>query len=269
MESIKSGYTRLDDKGIIKKGALTMIYSRPGMGKSALLRNLFVNIISQIPQPRCLYFSMEEYKNDVCQKMVAIKSGVPLDKEYWDKRYKSVLQKKEEQAQAWLEKKWNEGNDVIDDVESVANMILCIAERKLRYGLDVVFIDYLQLIQGYADDRCGVLAILKEMAIRLDIAVVVASQMWGQKDDGYRIECINTKESSVADVVIVLHRPKLNAILEGEETDGREDNAQLFVVKKRKREYAVIDLGFDNKALRFYPFENKDVVEEPVWDTEI
>ena len=49
---LKTGYRKLNDKyyGGIKRGELTILYARPGMGKSAFLSNVFLNMISQTPQ---------------------------------------------------------------------------------------------------------------------------------------------------------------------------------------------------------------------------
>ena len=257
---LKTGYRRLDDKyyGGIKRGELTMLYSRPGMGKSALLSNVFLNMISQIPQTKCMFFAFDEPEKYVFEKMVCIKSGVSYWKYFNGENCTNKEKQKVRQTEEWLGEKVcakTSKSRIIDKAHSLAELLLCIAETKALYGLDVVFIDRLEYLRDYAyEDINHVVYILKELAVRLDIAVLATAYLARSKRD-FPITCRikNKYILRTADKIMILNRPEVLATAEeldcGHIVKGA---AELNIIKNYTGACGFISLRFDGATMRFY-----------------
>lgn len=136
---------------------------------------------------------------------------------------------------------------------------LCADIRRLaasRSGLGIVFVDYMQLIDGpKAENRTQeVSAIskrLKGLAMELRIPVVALAQLSrdaAKSND--RPQLHHLKESGSleqdANVVLLLHRPQAN---EASYTDGEE--AELIVAKNRGGKRGLINLAWRASLTRF------------------
>lgn len=261
---LKTGYRRLDDKyyGGIKRGELTILYSRPGMGKSALLSNVFLNMISQIPQTKCMFFAFDEPEKYVFEKMVCIKSGVSYWKYFNGENCTDKEKQKVRQTEEWLGEKVCakiSKSRIIDKAHSLAELLICIAEAKASYGLDVVFIDRLEYLRDYAyEDINHVVYILKELAVRLDIAVLATAYLARSKR-GFPITCRikNKYILRTADKIMILNRPEVLATAEELESGHIvKGAAELNIIKNYTGACGFISLKFDGSTMRFYEPEN-------------
>ena len=256
---LKTGYRRLDDKeyGGIKRGELTMLYSRHGMGKSAFLSNVFLNMVSQIPQMKCMFFVFEEPEKYAYEKMVCIKSGVPYWK-YFNGEYFSEKEKRKiKQTEDWLGEKIHvktSTSRIIDKAHSLAELLIFVAEAKASYGLDAVFIDNLYYLKDFANEEINhVVYNLKELAVRLDIAVLATACLMSKKMDFPPTRRIKNKFIlRTADKVIILNR-------------SEELATDLHIIKNYTGDYGIVSLRFDSETMRFYDpqFDN---LEEPPYD---
>lgn len=261
---LKTGYRRLDDKyyGGLKRGELTMLYSRAGMGKSELLSNVFLNMISQTPQLKCMLFTFDEPEKYVFEKMVCIKSGVSHWKYFNGEDCTEKDKQKVRQTEEWLGEKIcakPSKSRIIDKVHSLAELLLCIAEAKASYGLDAVFIDRLEYLRDYAyEDINHVVYILKELAVRLDIAVLVTAYLPRGKAHLPIISRIKNKYIlRTADKIIILNRPEALATTE-ELENGHivKGAAELTIIKNYTGACGFVSLKFDGGTMRFYEPEN-------------
>jgi replicative DNA helicase len=268
---LKTGYRRLDDKyyGGIKRGELTMLYSRIGMGKSALLSNVFLNMISQIPQTKCMFFAFDEPEKYVFEKMVCIKSGVSYWKYFNGENCTDKEKQKVRQTEEWLGEKVcakTSKSRIIDKAHSLAELLICIAEAKASYGLDVVFIDRLEYLRDYAyEDINHVVYILKELAVRLDIAVLATAYLARSKRD-FPITCRikNKYILRTADKIMILNRPEVLATAEELESGHIvKGAAELNIIKNYTGACGFISLKFDGSTMRFYEPENDYDEYEP------
>ena len=267
---LKTGYRRLDDKyyGGIKRGELTMLYSRPGMGKSALLSNVFLNMISQIPQMKCMFFAFDEPEKNVFEKMVCIKSGVSYWKYFNGEDCTDKEEQKVKQMEEWLGEKVRTKTSksrIIDKARSLAELLLYIAEAKAAYGLDVVFIDRLEYLRDYAyEDINHVVCILKELAVRLDISVLVTAYL--PRGKAYLPITSRIKNKYIlrtADKIMILNRPEVLATAE-ELASGYivRGAAELQIIKNYTGACGFVSLKFDGTTMRFYEPENLPPEEE-------
>lgn len=78
---IPTGYHELDRciNGL-RPGQLVIVGARPGMGKSALLTSMALNLISVKPTARIVLFSAEMKKREVIQRLVSAETGLSIGK---------------------------------------------------------------------------------------------------------------------------------------------------------------------------------------------
>jgi replicative DNA helicase len=178
MIGIPTGFRNLDSilRGL-QPSRFYLIASRPGMGKSAIMQNIAINQAQQ--DKRVAWFSFEMTKHELVTRFTSqlskidnrsIESGALLQDER--KRYLAAC--------GILSKLPINATD-----KSVTPMMIRAMCRKMKHtiGLDIVFIDYVQLIPG--DDIFNnryqevgyVSRMLKEMAMELNIPVVAAAQL--------------------------------------------------------------------------------------------
>ena len=261
---LKTGYRKLDDKyyGGIKRGELTILYARPGMGKSAFLSNVFLNMISQTPQIKCMLFTFDEPKTYVFEKMLCIKSRVSYWKYFNGEDCTEKDKLKVKQAEEWLGEKIcakTSKSSIIEKISSLAELLLCAAETKASYGLDAVFIDRLEYLRDYAyEDINHVVYILKELAVRLDIAVLVTAYLPRGKAHLPIMSRIKNKYIlRTADKIMILNRPEVLATVEELESGHIvKGAAELNIIKNYTGACGFVSLKFDGSTMRFYEPEN-------------
>lgn len=259
---LKTGYRKLDDRhyGGIKRGELTMVYARPGMGKTTFLSSIFLNMISQIPQTKCLFFSFDEPEEYVFEKMVCIKGGV-APWMYYDRGCTEKEKMKIAKVEEWLKGKLqvkNQKSRIIERVSSFSELLLCVAE-KMTDGLDVVFIDGLSYLREYTyEDIHHVVYILNELAVRLNIAVLITELL--PNDKPYRPIVRQIKDKYIwrtVDKIIVLNRPEAFATAEELESGHIVKGAvELNIIKNHTGYCGFVSLRFDSSTMRFYEPEN-------------
>ena len=262
--ALKTGYRKFDDPyyGGIKRGELTMLYSRPGMGKSVLASNVFLNMISQTPEIKSMFFTFDEPKKYVFEKMVCMKSRVSHWKYFYGEDCTDKEKQKVKKTEEWLGEKVcakTSKSSIIDKAHSLAELLICIAEAKALYGLDAVFIDRLEYLRDYAyEDINHVVYILKELATRLDIAVLAMAGLARSRRDFPIIRRIKNKYIlRTADKIMILNRPEALATVEEMES-GRivKGMAELNIIKNYTGACGIVPLKFDGSTMRFYEPEN-------------
>ena len=177
-----TGFRDLDYKTAgLQKSDLILIAARPAMGKTAFVLNL-AEYIAIHSSSTIAMFSLEMSKEQLVKRMLAMNSKVDsqkirtgsLEDEEWGKLVESV-------------RKLGNSNLVIDDTSGITAAELRSKCRKLKMekGLDLVIIDYLQLMSGSgkrkSDNRqqeiSDISRSLKVMARELNVPVIALSQL--------------------------------------------------------------------------------------------
>ena len=224
--------------------------------------NVFLNMISQIPQMKCMLFGFDEPEKCVFEKMVCIKSGVSYWKYFNGEDCTEKDKQKVKRVEEWLHEKIcakSSASRIIEKVSSLAELLLCVAERKATYGLDVVFIDGLHYFRDYAyEDINHVVYILKELAVRLDIAVLVTAYLpRGKAHVPITSRIKNKYILRTADKIMILNRPEVLATAEELESGHIIKGAvELNIIKNYTGACGFISLKFDGSTMRFYEPEN-------------
>lgn len=179
---LATGYVQLDAllHGL-KKAELIILAARPSMGKTALALNLVLNIILQEPKTSVGFFSLEMGRKELLNRLLAILTGIDSTKidsnqlsiEEWDQLHAAQQQL----AECHL---------AIDDSVGLTINSMRSRAKKLQVekGLDLLVIDYLQLMSGTGntrndrqEDLAEISRGLKALARELDIPIIALAQL--------------------------------------------------------------------------------------------
>jgi replicative DNA helicase len=254
-----TGFIDLDKKlSGFHKTDLILIASRPSMGKSALALNLAQNAAVKAGASVAV-FSLEMSKEQLMLRMVAAESMVDLrkirignlDEEEWTKIANSMVP-------------LSQSKIFFDDTPgiSVAKIRSKCRRLKMEKGLDLVLIDYLQLME---DDKrsenrqqeiASISRSLKIMAKELDCPVVALSQLSRAPElrANHRPILSDLRESGAmeqdADLVMFLYRDEYYH----PDTD-KKNIAEVIIAKHRHGETGTVDLTWQGQFQKFLDCE--------------
>lgn len=175
-EGISSGYPSIDEKiGCFRNSELIVIGSRPSGGKTAFAMDIALNAVSN-NQPVAFY-SLGLNAMDLVRRIVVMETAkdpdLPYSKSDWAcfaEKIKSLVHKPLYIADS--------ESLMIDDLVSEAKEL--VTEK----GVRLIIIDYLQLMmtkvahKGVRErDLTYILQSIKDLSRRLDIPIIVLSQM--------------------------------------------------------------------------------------------
>ena len=223
-----------------QKGALILIAARPGCGKTSLGMNM-INHAAVKCGKKCAIFSLEMSKEEISSRSICslayVDMGKALKGEMNDKEWKAVLS---------AGKKFNESNIYIDEGFSKSPLDILSKCRKLKRekGLDILMIDYLQLMQGSEKSRenrtqeiSEITRTLKMAARELEIPIILLSQLSRQSETrkDHRPMLSDLRESGSieqdADMVLFIYRSDMyNDIPQNER---EQDIAEIIIAKNR------------------------------------
>lgn len=244
---VQTGISQLDHfTGGLKPGELVALGARPSMGKTALA--LGVAVHAARAGHSVLVFSLEMSAASVCQRILSMLSQVNLAKIVTQR----VSQRDVEliTTAASLAHKWS--LHVATDATGIDPVCRQI---KHQHGLDLVIVDYLQLMSVRAESREQQIATisrsLKRLAGALSVPVLVLSQLNRQLEarSSKRPQLSDFRESGAieqdADLALLLWRPAYY--------DDAEDPAaaELILAKNRNGPTGDIELEWSPKLARF------------------
>lgn len=177
-KAIPTGFADVDRKmnGGIRRGELIVVAGRPAMGKTALAMNIALNVSFDYS---VLFLSMEMPRGQLHDRNIAALAKIPLP---------HILQPASMTPEEWQRlpfaaEKLRYANLYIDDQGGLRLMDVRMKAKgvKRRHSLDLLVIDYLQLMEGEGDNRNAqieqITRGLKALAKELDIGVILLSQL--------------------------------------------------------------------------------------------
>ena len=217
---VPSGLTDLDDRlGGLHKSDLVIIAGRPSMGKTALATNIAFNAAKKIQddgrKSSIAFFSLEMSSEQLSTRILAEQSRIKSN----DIRRGRIS---EEQFDKFIEtsKNVSELPLYIDETPAISIAALSNRARRIKrlYGLDMVVIDYIQLMrasnfkEGRVQEISEITQGLKALAKELSVPVLALSQLSRaveQRDDK-KPQLSDLRESGSieqdADVVMFVYR---------------------------------------------------------------
>ena len=247
---IPTGYDELDDKiAGLGRGKLITIAGRPSMGKTSLATNIARNVAHSIGvaedgetnvEGKVGFFSQEMPALELGERAASAALGPKEEIEYRD-----ITKHKVTKAQ---KQKLIEGLHKIPEiwVDETAGLTYSDLEKRARHlekqlgGLDVLVVDYLQLMEGtdspdprndvkfygWISNNC------KKLAKKMDIAVVLLSQLSRKVEEreNQRPRKSDLKGSGTiedaSDIILFVFRPEVPLIEKGEPT--RQDQKEKY-----------------------------------------
>ncbi|MQC47902.1 MAG: replicative DNA helicase, partial [Chloroflexi bacterium] len=181
VQSVRTGFMDLDQMlgGGYKRGDLAILAARTGVGKTSLMLN-FARNCAVGQHGTVALFSLEMGGEQLAMRMLASESGVEMS------RLRLGRHTEAEEAKVMRAHGLLAGSSLfIDDsaVLSVPEIRAKCRRLQTEHGLDLVIVDYLQLLHGAgrSDTRANEISqisrALKEMARELDVPVVAAAQL--------------------------------------------------------------------------------------------
>jgi replicative DNA helicase len=266
----------------LKRGDLVIVAARPSLGKTSLVLN-FAKSASERQTATVAFFSIEMAAEQLVQRMLAIESGVDSARLAFG-QHSDRDERKISQALGVL----SDLSIYFDDsaMLTVAEMRAKARRLQLERGLDLVVVDYLQLMQSGTRNENRVQEVsyvsrsLKQLARDLDVPVVACSQLSRASE----IRASNVPQLSDlresgsieqdADVVMFIYRE--DKYVSREEWDRRhqgdetrraypEGITQIVLAKHRNGPTGTINLRFREKIARF---EDLLVRQPEEWEEE-
>lgn len=254
---LETGFRDLDYKTAgLQKSDFILIAARPAMGKTAFVLNL-IEYISLHSESTIAMFSLEMSKEQLVKRILSMNSHVDaqkirtggLEDEDWIRLVDSV-------------RRVGNTHLVIDDTSGItASEIRSKCRKlKLRSGLDLVIIDYLQLMTGSGrrknenrqQEISDISRSLKVMARELDVPVIALSQLSRaveQRPDK-RPMLSDLRESGAieqdADIVMFLYRDEYYN-KESEE----KNQAEVIIAKQRSGPTGTVKLAWVPHLTKF------------------
>jgi replicative DNA helicase len=260
IRGIRSGFSSLDNiLGGFQDSDLLILAARPSVGKSALILD-FARYAAVDLHKSVGVFSLEMSNLQVMDRILAMQVGVGLWNLRMGKLDKGSFGKLGD-AMGIL----SESNLYIDDTPGlhINEMMTKCRRLKIEKGLDIVIVDYLQLLTGNnrenrVQEVSEISRFLKILAKELSIPVIAAAQLSRaieQRTDR-KPQLSDLRESGSieqdADIVMFLQREEIfNADTE------RKGIADLIISKHRNGPTGAVELFFVHDQARFRQLEKK------------
>jgi replicative DNA helicase len=234
---------------------MIVIAARPGMGKTAFALGMAKNIAMKEKIPIAV-FSLEMSKHQVAQRLMSAQSGIDLqrlrDGKIRENEWTKLASAIEKLAECKL---------YIDDSAFLTVMDLRSRARMMAstYGIKMIVVDYLQLMQSTSNYRGNkvqeiteISQNLKGIAKELDIPVIAVSQLSREveKREKKRPQLSDLRESGSieqdADMVVFIYRDEYY-----DEQSSKKGRAELIIAKHRNGPTGKVELQFNKKYALF------------------
>ena len=248
---IKTGFHYFDKMtGGLQKTDLVIIAAEPSQGKTSLALN-----IAEYSGAKVAIISMEMGEKQLVERMICSVGEIPKQDIKCENPHWESVEKFRRAARQLKEK-----HIILADIKNsdIFNICGLIRSSVMRYGVDFVIVDYLQLIhaktQRNREQEMGYIArTLKNLAKELDIPVVVLSQL-NRATESYptlrRLRDSGQIEEA-ADIVWFIYRPEEYRLetFNGEDT---KDLALQIIAKGRNYGTAVFKTDFRKHITKFF-----------------
>lgn len=240
---------------------MVVLGARPSVGKTAFIGAIANNIAKQGYSVGIISLEMPE--EQIGGRLASIYSDIEFWRIYRNRHADAMEERRLMEAMSDMA---GLPIHISTKTDVNASAIRSKAEKlKKRKGLDVLIIDYLQLIEGEGKEGnrerevAKLSRALKLMAMDLKICVIVLCQLNRESEKmgvGKKPKMSQIRESGAieqdADIVMMLHRDWKIGVIADENGNSTERQAHIIVEKNRNGETMEIKIGFDPWTMRFY-----------------
>ncbi len=270
LTGVPSGFTALDRvTSGWQPSDLVIIAARPAMGKTAFVLSCARNAAVLHDRPVAV-FSLEMSSLQLVNRLISgeteieqekLKRGTLADHE-WTQLHSRIG-------------KLTDAPLLIDDTPALNVFEFRAKCRRLKaqYDIQMVIVDYLQLMHGKADGKGGnreqeigsISRALKSVAKELNIPVIALSQLSRAVESrpaaSKRPQLSDLRESGSieqdADMVLFLYRPEYYGLTEDENGNSTAGIAEIIIAKHRNGELATVPLKFVGKFVKFQDLDDE------------
>jgi len=263
---LRTGFYDFDVKTRgLQKNQVIIIAGRPGSGKSAFALNVALNAAIR-EKKSVMFFSLEMGAEEIAKRMFSCIGKIDGD----------VLKTGKLKNTDW--KKWNEAMSELSDakfaLDDSGGLTVSEVRRKCRKlknsedGLDLIVIDYLQLLSSsakYAGQRVQEVSEIsrdiKRLAMELEVPVIALAQLSRsveqRKGEDAKPKLSDLRESGSieqdADLVLFLHSDDY-----GKYETNTARKIELLIAKHRAGQTGHVDLIFKMNTGSFENYSNRD-----------
>lgn len=260
---VPSGFTQLDRLlGGFQKSDLIILAARPAVGKTSLALNFALNAARKYRKV-VAYFSLEMSSEQLVLRLLSTETGIDQQRlrkgEIEDRDWDMIMAAAGELSSTML---------YIDDTPALSALELRTKARRLQaeHGLDLIVVDYLQLMRGDTRSENRVQEIsyisraLKGLARELEAPVIALSQLSRaiEARTDHKPMLSDLRESGAieqdSDIVMFIYREDMV-----KENSDRKNIADVIVAKHRNGPTDTIPLYFRKELTKF---ENLEMVRE-------
>jgi replicative DNA helicase len=274
---VLSNFVGLDEfLGGFQRSDLVIIAGRPSMGKTSLALSIARNVA--VEQKACVaLFSLEMARDSIVMRLLASESGVN------SRRVRLGLHTEDEERRIMeATGVLSESAIFMDDSPQLRVVEMRSKARRLHFerGLDLIIVDYLQLMQGEGRGENRVQEIsyisrsLKALARELNVPVIAVSQLSRAVEwrASHIPQLADLRESGSieqdADVVMFVYRDEYYHTeeewqLQHPDREYPREEADIIVSKNRNGPTGQIKLRFRRNLATFYNYESPVSKEEP------
>ena len=275
---VPTGLRDLDDKlGGLHQSDLIIIAGRPSMGKTSLATNIAFNAAQKLQdsgkKSTIAFFSLEMSSEQLSTRIISEQARISSD---YIRRGKIT----DDQFDKFLETSKNIADLplYIDETPAISVAALSNRARRIKrlFGLDMIIVDYIQLMRGTTFNKDGrvqeisqITQGLKAIAKELGVPVVALSQLSRQVEqrDDHKPQLSDLRESGSieqdADVVMFVYRegyylqrkePR-EATVEHAEWQAKMNEvahlAEIIIGKQRHGPIGKVTLEFEERFTKF------------------
>ncbi len=267
---VPSGFTALDRiTGGWQKSDLHILAARPGMGKTAFVVTMAKNAAVEFNKPVAI-FSLEMSSLQLVKRLIASETELAQDK-----ILKGNLDNHEFVQLNERIKKLAIAPLFIDDTPALSIFELRAKARRLKENqkIELIIIDYLQLMSGHSNDGKGVNREqeistisrgLKSLAKELQVPIIALSQLSRQVENrpggSKRPQLSDLRESGAieqdADMVMFIYRPEYYGLEVDEKNRPTRGIAEIIIAKNRHGALETVELKFVGQFAKFVDLDH-------------
>ena len=261
---IPTGFSDLDDMTAgLQPSDLIIVAGRPSTGKTSLALGMALNAALHKPKSyKVAIFSLEMSKEQLCMRLLSAAGSLDMHRIRTGQLHREDWSSLTRAASALTESKI-----YIDDTPGITalQMRAKIRRQRAETGLDLVVVDYLQLMSGAIDSEnrqqeiSDISRSLKSVAKELNIPVLALSQLSRavESRQDKRPLLADLRESGAieqdADLVMMIYRKDMYASQQGEveEVADPEHVAEIIISKHRNGPTGMVKLTFLREYAKF------------------
>jgi replicative DNA helicase len=303
LSGIATGMNDLDAKmGGLQHSDLIIVAGRPGMGKTALATNIAYNVakawqgevrpdghITTVNGGIVGFFSLEMSAEQLATRIIAERTGIPSST-----IRRGGISEQDFEVIRDVSLELQNMKFFVDETGglSIAQLVARARRLKRQRGLDLLVIDYIQLLSGSGkrgqenrvQEITEITTSLKALAKELSVPVIALSQLSRQVEsrDDKRPQLSDLRESGSieqdADVVLFVYREEYY-LQNKEPRPGTEEHAkwmvemqmmhgkaEVIIGKQRHGPTGTVQLQFDGSVTRFSDLAPEDRLPDRIGD---